>query len=268
LHQPAFQALEATWRALALLAARLEEDVELWLLDVSKAELAASGDGLADRVLSPPGGRAWSALIGAFSFGSGADDVDLLGRLAVLASRAAAPFVGGAAPELLGCRSLAGESDPARWPGLDTDAAGRWQSLRQSPDAVWVGLALPRFLARAPYGAKSGAGAIDAFRFEESTGAPQHDALCWASSAFLCALVLAAGEDAEPSGEIDDLPFVSFRAAGETEMYPAAEVFWSERAATAVLLRGLMPVLCQRDRNSVRIVRLQSIADPPAPLGG
>jgi predicted component of type VI protein secretion system len=109
---------------------------------------------------------------------------------------------------------------------------------------------------------------IEAFAFEEIEGRPAPEALCWASSAFLCALALASGEEADDWSDIDDLPFFSFRSDGDVEMYPSAEVFWGQRAAEAALSRWLMPVLSARDRNAVRLVRLQSIADPPCALGG
>ena len=215
-------------------------------------------------------GAPFAALIGDFAFGPGAEDCALLARLGALAAAARAPFVAGAAPALVGCRSLAGANDPARWEALSSDDARRWQALRRSPGAAWIGLALPRFLARAPYGAKTTA--IDAFTFEELDGRPAPDALCWASSAFLGALALARGDESDQSqsesDEIDDLPFFSFRSEGDVEMYPTAEVFWGQRAADAALARGLMPVLSARDRNAVRLVRLQSIADPPSALGG
>ena len=137
--------------------------------------------------------------------------------------------------------------------------------MRRSSAAAWIGLALPRFLARAPYGAKTTA--IEAFTFEEIDGRPAPEALCWGDGAFLGALALARGEDGDAE-EIDDLPFFSFRSEGDVEMYPTAEVFWGERAADAALARGLMPVLSARDRNAVRLVRLQSIGDPPRALGG
>jgi type VI secretion system protein ImpC len=166
---------------------------------------------------------------------------------------------------LVGCSSLAGADDSARWKTLPSDDERRWQALRDAPAAASVGLALPRFLARAPYGAKTTA--IDAFAFEEIEGRPTPEALCWASGAFLCALALARGDEADDAGEIDDLPFFTFRSEGEVEMYPSAEVFWGERAADAALARGLVPLLCTRSRNAVRLVRLQSIADPPRALG-
>src|SRR5579871_3123374 len=112
LHQPAFQALEARWRALELLVSRADEAVEIIVLDVTRAELLADllpgradaasdptldGSALARRVLSPPGGRPFAALIGDFAFGPGAEDAALLGRLGALAAAAGAPFVAGAA---------------------------------------------------------------------------------------------------------------------------------------------------------------------------
>jgi len=162
--------------------------------------------------------------------------------------------------------SLAGADDPARWEAPAPDDARRWQALRRAPAAAWIGLTLPRFLARAPYGAKTTK--IDAFAFEEIEGRPAPEALCWASGAFLSALALARGEEeADDSGDIDDLPFFTFRSEGDVEMYPNAEVFWGQRAADAALARGLVPLLCSRNRSAVRLVRLQSIADPPRALG-
>ena len=274
LHDPGFQALEARWRALELLVSRAEEAVEISVLDVTRAELteglAGASDGspspLARRVLTPPGGRAFAALIGDFAFGPGADDVALLAHLGLLAAAVRTPFIAGAAPALVGCQALAGANDPARWEALAPDDARRWLSLRRSPAAKRIGLALPRFLARAPYGAKTTA--IGAFAFEEIEGRPAPESLCWATGAFLCALALARGDDADDAEEIADLPFLSFRSEGDVEMYPSAEVFWGQRAADAALSRGLVPLLSARDRNTVRLVRLQSIADPPRALAG
>ncbi|HET6149741.1 MAG TPA: type VI secretion system contractile sheath large subunit [Polyangia bacterium] len=279
LRDAGFRALEARWRALELLASRADEQIEIWLLDLSRAELVADllADGAADgieetalarRLLSPPGGRGFSVLVADLSFGPGAEDLSLLGRLGRLAAGLGAPLVAGAAPALLGCRDLFGAVDPARWPALAPADAQRWQGLRRTVEAGWVGLALPRFLARAPYGARTGA--IESFRFEEIDGQPEAETLCWASSAFLCALALARAADpdgGDGADEIDDLPFFSFRNQGELEMYPLAEVFWGQRAADAALARGLTPVLGARDRNIARIVRLQSISDPPSALG-
>lgn len=270
LHDPAFQALEANWRGLELLASRLDEDTELFLLDITRQELgalAADQHALAARLSCAPGGKPWTALVGAFSFGPDAEDVALLTRLAAFGASAGAPFVAAGAPALLGLTSWTGAGDAGAWPGLVGDEAARWADLRRDPSARWLALATPRFLARAPYGAKSGGGPIDAFPFEEMPGRPDAAGLLWSNPAFLCAVLLMSDGDVESAGEVPDLPFVSYRVDGESEMYPSAEVFLSERAATALITRGLTPLVCARDRNSVRVPAFASLAEPSAPLG-
>ncbi len=109
------------------------------------------------------------------------------------------------------------------------------------------------------------------FRVRGDRRASASEALCWANGAFLCALALARGaegEEADGAEEIDDLPYFTFRNGdGDVEMYPSAEVFWGQRAADAALARGVMPLVSVRDRNVVRLARLQSIADPARALG-
>src|SRR5690606_35504815 len=61
-----------------------------------------------------------------------------------------------------------------------------WRSLRQSDEARYIGMALPRFLARQPYGAKSNP--VEAFDFEEVTGAGDPSKYTWANSAYAMAV--------------------------------------------------------------------------------
>jgi hypothetical protein len=56
--------------------------------------------------------------------------------------------------------------------------------------------------------------------------------------------------------------------SGEQKLFPCAKWSFNEKAATAVLERGVNPVVAHRNRNAVRFMRIQSIADPPAPLSG
>ncbi len=214
--------------------------------------------------------------MGDFTFGPGADDCALLARLGALAAAARAPFIAGGAPALVGCSTLAGAGDPARWEALAPEDARRWQALRRGARAAWIGLVLPRFLARAPYGAKTGGAPSTPSPSRSSPSSPTVRAPCPSSSAGPTPPSWRAGAGsagaATPTttrwrSEIDDLPFFSFRSQGDVEMYPIAEAFWGQRAADAALSRGLMPVLSARDRNVVRLVRLQSIADPPRALG-
>ncbi|MEE4379855.1 MAG: type VI secretion system contractile sheath large subunit [Candidatus Competibacteraceae bacterium] len=287
LHRPAFQALEATWRGLYTLISELDTDSDLhfYVLDVTQEELfadvrAAAADltqsalykQLVERT-RVPGGQPWSLLIGDYAFGPSAEDIALLAALGALSAQAGGSFIATAKPALLGCTTSQELPDPAIWQPLDSETAERWQALRTSWIAAWIGLALPRVLARLPYGRRGEP--IDAFAFEEIPGGGDHDAFLWGSPAFACASLLASsylenGWSMQPGDclELEDLPTYTYQAAGETTMQPCAEVLLGERAAQAILDQGIMPLLSYRNRGAVRLLRFQSLADPVTTLAG
>ena len=288
LHDPAFQALEAGWRGAQWLVSRLElnEDLQLHLLDVTRDEMradlgAAQGElSRSDlgRVLCGPGtdepeNPGWSLLAGLFSVGPGADDLGLLAGMGAIAAQAGGPFVAAAAPALFGCGSVAALPDPLQWQPLVTDAARRWTDLRRSAVAPWIGLVAPRLLMRLPYGKATDP--TEGFGFEEQTAAPVHNTLLWGPGSLAVALLLGqafteSGWDLTPGQvqEVDDLPAYTFSRDGEPRLQPCAEAWLGERAGQAFLERGLMPLLGDRQRAAVRLVRMQSIAEPPQPLAG
>ena len=287
LHQPAFQALEATWRGVHSLVANLDDDgARVFLLDVTQQELfldlrAAGGKPAAtslhtlliERGVQMPDGEPWTLLIGDYVFGAAPEDIALLAMLGTVAAAAGGPFLAAAKPELLGCESATALADPARWPPSPTEAEQRWRALRQCDIAPWLGLALPRVLLRLPYGKKTEA--VEAFAFEEMPGGRDPAAYLWGNPAFVCARLIAAafaenGWDFSPGDvlELDDCPAHVYEEAGERLMQPAAEVLLSERAMLETLARGPMALLGHRQRNVVRLARFQSLADPSAALAG
>lgn len=288
LHDPAFQALESAWRSLHDLVSSLEtgERLKLFLLDLSKDELAAdllaagadaSGSGLhtslVERRVRTPGGEPWSVIVGNYRFGPTADDVVLLERLGALASQAGGPLLAAADPRLLGCGSAVELPDLQQWEPAGADESRRWQALRKSPAASFLGLALPRLLLRLPYGAETDA--VERFEFEELPPTPDHETFLWGNPAFACAKLLAQSFEAsgwlmQPGDQLalEDLPAHAYQEGGVSRLTPGAEICLAERAAAAILDRGLMPMLSYRDRNVVRLARFQSLCDPPAGLSG
>jgi type VI secretion system protein ImpC len=282
LHHPPLQALEARWRALHLLASGVEtdEDLSIHLLDLTRAEIEAgvAGDDIGRSGLyrclgaDIPGEAPWSLIVTDLSFGPSATDLTLLAGLGAVAAATGAVLLAGARPALLGVESLARTPDPADWPGPGGVDAARWQALRTSALAPHIGLALPRLLLRLPYG-RSGE-ALDVLAFEELGAEPAHEDYLWGNAAFGVALALArefreqGWAMAATTAELEDLPAYSHREAGESRLQPCAEVVLGERAAQAILERGLIPMLSYRTRNAVRLPRLRSVADPGAPLAG
>jgi len=279
LHQPSFQALEAAWRGVSWLAGRIEdsEDRPIYLLDVTRQELvedlfAAQGHGewtalfrlLTDSSLGPAGGEPWSLVLGLHSFGESVESLVVLEWLGVASARCGGVFVAGASPKLLSVDSLAAKPDASDWEEPPAGLAQAWQILRRSPAAESIGLALPRFMLRRPYGKKSDP--TDRFRFEEMPPRPEHEheAYLWGNPALACAELIARywQEDEDNTRDIPDLAYHTFDDGSGQAIKPCAEVYINEKTAHAMLDAGLMPLLSVRNQNHALIPRLQSIAEP------
>lgn len=286
LHNPDFQALEAAWRATFLLVRQLEtgSQLKIYLVDISKQELAedlSSATNLRDTGLyrllveqsvETPGAEPWSVIVGNYSFGSATENTELLSRIAKIASRARAPFLAAASPRLLGCSSWATTPQPRDWKAAPPELARAWAEVRRLPEANAVGLALPRFLLRLPYGKKTSP--LESFDFEEFPE-PVHEDYLWGNPGFAVALLLAqsfseAGWQMRPGTamEIDRLPLHVCVRAGESVSKPCSEVLLTEDAVERILETGLMPLVSFKDQDRVRLARFQSIADPPRGLAG
>jgi type VI secretion system protein ImpC len=263
LHLPEFQALEALWRGVSLLTQQIESDatVQLYLVDVSKAELAADLD--VSSIVAVPPARApqagWGVLGGMYSFAPGTADLELLSRLGAVGQLVSAPWIAAADSRLVGYAAIQRTAEPP-----EEEPTPQWQVLRHSPQASWIGLALPRFLLRAPYGEQ--ASRCDALPFEELAAGPGHEAYLWGNPTIACLLLLtqAVAEGGRPiypgmNLELDGLPIVST---------PGIEAPLSEGAAERVLNGGVMPLVSFRDTGRVRLVRFQSIAEPSRRLAG
>ena len=288
LHVPDFQALEAAWRGVLFLVRNIETDsqLKLFLIDVSKEELARdlsafrdlSSAGiyrlLVEKTVGTPGAEPWAVLAGNFNFGPGLEDVELLARMGKVAAAAGAPFFAGAGPRLLGCDSVLELPDARRWKTpMSGEVAASWQSLRSSPEARFVGLALPRFLLRLPYGKDTQPAEL--FQFEEMPDPTTHESYLWGCPAFACALLLSEsfaeqGWELRPgaNSEISGLPVYIYTLEGESQTLPCAEVLMTQTAAEKMVEEGFMPLASLKDQPTVRLLRFQAIADPLSPLAG
>jgi len=288
LHHPDFQEIESAWRAVYFLVSRLETDeqLKLYLLDISKAELTADLKAtdnlrstgiyklLAEQTVETFGGKPWAVLAGNYIFDNSHEDSELLGRIAKIAKASGAPFISSASDKVLGCESLAKTPNPDDWQQLtNTEESQAWEALRKLPEAAYLGLALPRFLLRLPYGADTDP--IEQFEFEEMSANPDHNYYLWGNPSFACVYLLAQafthhGWNLRPGiiQNIEGLPLYIYKEEGESRVKPCAEVVLTERAAEIILDKGIMPLLCFRNQDIIRLARFQSIADPLTRLAG
>jgi type VI secretion system protein ImpC len=288
LHHTDFQAIEAGWRGVHFLVSGLETGAELrlYLLDISKAELAADLGSkedlrstgiyklLAEQTVETFGVEPWAVLAGDYPFDHSHEDAELLGRIAKIAKAAGAPFITAANDNVLGCESLAETPNPDDWQRpTDTKKSQAWEALRKLPDAAYLGLALPRFMLRLPYGADTDP--AEQFEFEEMPSEPDHNDYLWGNPCFACVYLLAQsfthhGWNLRPGiiQDIEGLPLYIHKEEGKSRVKPCAEVVLTERAAEIILDKGLMPLLCFRNQDRIRLARFQSIADPLTSMAG
>jgi type VI secretion system protein ImpC len=288
LHDPQFQALEAAWRGLDFLTRRLDTDTSLkvYVADCSRADLTADttgGDDLAktalyrrlvEETINTPGGLPWAVVIGLYTFDATGPDAELLGRIAKIAAAAGAPFIAAAHERMAGCNSLADTADPDDWKFMpDGESRRAWDELRKLPEVASIGLALPRFLLRLPYGGRTNP--IESLAFEEFSGKPKHERLLWGSPALLAGLLLGQGFAAdgwqlEPGDYLDvtDLPLLIYDDEGERRCYPCGEALLVDRAIDRIRAAGLMPLVWPRDSDRVRLGGFYSLGGIGHPLAG
>ena len=275
LHEPGFQSLESAWRALDLLTRRIETSgqLEIWVLDVSRAELydELTRDDGADSALQRVFDRQgpWSVVVGDYTFGPTNDDLQSLTRIGQIARAAGVVFVAGASPALAGIPAFDRMRDSDEW----SERPSSWEQFRRSGATPFLGLALPRFLARMPYGRDGET--CEEIEFEELTNPPRHEDYLWANAAYLVALLLAEsfmehGAEMHPGTHqnVDGLPLHIFHVDGVAYAQPCAESVMTERMATRIIESGLMPLASLKETDTVRLVRFQSVALPQTRLAG
>ena len=290
IHHNDFQTLESAWRALDFLVSRLGTgaQLKLYLLDISQDELRADlrEDGpveatgsyklLVESTVETFGGEPWAMLAGNYFFDFAATDAELLKRLSIIANDATAPFVAAATSHVVGCESLVASPDPDNWQFVsDGETELAWEELRRLPTARYLGLVLPRFLLRLPYGRDTKP--TEEFSFEElpENVDSRHDSYQWANPVFAVAYLLAqaflqSGWDLRPGEiqEIDGLPIHVYEQDGATYIKPCAEVLMTMRAAERIIERGPMPLLTIKETGTVRLGMFQSLALPATRLAG
>lgn len=268
LHHPDFQALESAWRGLDWLIGRAAKGkVEVLLADVSFEEMwgdlkthenlanSALNHLLIEKSIRGPQGQPLAAIVANYTFYLSAPYIEILGRFAKIANRANAPLLTTLGPQVLDPNYI--------FSAEDTSA---WQALRNLPEASIVGVPLPRFLLRQPYGENTRS--IDRFALEEVSIPPDRSHYLWGTPALACAALLAqgfhkAGWAAKPGEvlDVEDLPVHVYSQDGEEEVVVGEA--WLDRPMTEQLgKKGLMSLLTVRGMAAMQLLRFQSLAQP------
>ena len=209
MHAPEFQALESAWTGLHYLCRQTSTGAHLKikLLNAGKRELVKDFKSAIDfdqsalfkkvyeEEFGTFGGAPFGALIGQFEISRQPEDMYFIDQMSHVAAAAHAPFITAAAPQLFGLESFLELGKPRDMGKVfDTVEYAKWKSFRESEDARYVGLALPRFLGRLPYNPLDGL-PTEGFNFVEEVDGSNHDKYLWCNAAFALAARLTDAFD-------------------------------------------------------------------------
>ncbi len=282
LHHEAFQKLEGSWRGLRHLMDQSETSagLKIKVLNVSKRDLlrdlqrASEFDqsALFKKVYEEEfgifGGAPFANLIGDYEFGRLPEDIELLERIAQVAASAHAPFLSAAKSDFFNLDSFASLDAPRDLGKIfDTTEYAKWKSFRQSEDSRYVGLCLPRTLARLPYGKDTKP--VDGFAYEENVDGSDAGKYLWSNAAYSLGTRLtnafalygwcAAIRGVEGGGLVEGLPVHNFYTdEGDVTMKCPTEVPITDRREKELADLGFIPLVHCKDTDYAAFFSVQS----------
>jgi type VI secretion system protein ImpC len=288
MHHADFQELEGSWRGLHHLVNNSETDqmLKIRVMNISKKDLGKTlkrfkGTAwdqspifkkLYEQEYGQLGGEPFGCIVGDYYFDQSGPDVEILGEMAKISAAAHAPFLAAASPALFQMESWQELGNPRDLAKIFStpDYAG-WRSLRESEDARYVGLALPRFLARRPYGAKSDP--VEEFDFEEDASGPGPNNYTWANSAYAMAVNINRSfkeygwcsriRGIESGGAVTGLPTHTFPTDdGGVDMTCPTEIAISDRREAELAKSGFMPLIHRKNSDFAAFIGAQSLQKP------
>lgn len=293
IHAKEFQQIESAWRGLKYLVYNSETDsnLKIRVMNVSKNELYRTlrlyPDAKWDQSplfkqiyeyeFGQLGGQPFGCLIGDYHFSHLPTDVQLLRDLSKIAGSAHAPFIAGADPTLMGMDSWNELSNPRDIGKVfDTPEYAAWKGLRDQDDSRYVGLCMPRVLARLPYGAKSEP--VEEFAFEEDTDGHKGENYGWMNAAYAMAVNINRAfkeygwctriRGVESGGEVMNLPTHVFPTDdGGVDLKCPTEIAISDRREHELAKNGLIPLIHRKNTDKAAFIGAQSLYRPKKYFG-
>src|SRR6187431_1997121 len=288
LHHEDFQKLEGGWRGLHYLVNNTETDemLKIRFMNITKNELgktlkrykgtAWDQSPLFKKIYEAEygqfGGEPFGCLVGDYYFDQTPPDAELLGEMSKVAAAAHTPFIAGASPTVMQMDSWQELANPRDLTKIfTTPEYASWRSLRESEDARYLGLAMPRFLARIPYGAKTSP--VEEFDFEEDTGAADHSKYTWANAAYAMAVNINRSfklygwcsriRGIESGGSVENLPTHTFPTDdGGVDMKCPTEIAIEDRREAELAKNGFMPLVHRKNSDFAAFIGAQSLQKP------
>ncbi|MFO7179318.1 MAG: type VI secretion system contractile sheath large subunit [Pseudomonadota bacterium] len=267
LHSKPFQEMEATWTSIADLVANtnFRANIDLNLLDIDKDEALEdlelniadiAGSELFKKIYVAEydqfGGCPYGAIIGLYEFENKPSDIVWLRGMGKVAAAAHAPFVASASPRLFGCETMAEVNLLRDIEGIfNTPRYSKWNQLRDSEEAVYIGLTMPRYMVRPPYNELSNP--AEGIKFEERLQGDDDSKYVWGSSAMLFARNLVKSFETsgwcqyirgvKAGGLVTGLASYTYNLRGEDELRAPVEISMPDFRELELANAGIIPLI-------------------------
>lgn len=283
LHNESFSRLESAWRSMKFLVDNTDfrQNIKIEFINVSKSDLLDDFEdapevvksGLYKHVYTAEygqfGGQPVGAIIANYEFGPKPQDIQLLQYVASVASMSHAPFIAAAGKEFFGIDSW------DQLPNLkdlhsvfEMPQYAKWRSFRESEDARYVGLTLPKFLLRLPYGENS----VPAKSFNFKEEAVRDDEFCWGNTAFCFATRLTDSFakyrwcsniiGPQGGGAVENLPLYQFESMGQMQTKIPTQVLISERREYELAEEGFIALTMRKGSDNAAFFSANSVLKP------
>jgi type VI secretion system protein ImpC len=286
LHAEPVRKLEAAWRGLKYMVDQVDfrENVRLEIINVSKDDLRMDFEDAPDITKSglyntvyrtsfgTLGGKPYGVICSTYDFGPGTEDVQLLGKCAAVGAMSHAPFMANTAPKMFGVDSY---TELPRLKDLQAVFEGpqyaRWNSFRETEDARYVGLCMPRFMLRAPYGRRESELSVKAFDFSEEV-IDEHERYLWGAASIAMTARIADSFakyrwcpniiGPQGGGSVHALPLHQYEKGGELQTKVPVEVSLDDRREFELAEQGFISMVFRKDSDNASFFSANSIQKP------
>lgn len=284
LHHPEVQKLESAWRGLKYLVdnTNFRENIKVEVLNVSKDDMLEDFEDAPEVVQSGLyshaytaeygqfGGEPVAAMVCNYEFDAGPQDIKLMQYMSSVGAMAHAPVIAAAGPKFFGVESyekLAGLKDLAAI--FEGPQYTKWRSFRESEDARYMCLTMPRFLLRLPY--DPDANPVKQFDYKEDVSGSHEDYL-WGNCSYTFATRLTESFakyrwcpniiGPQSGGAVEDLPLHQFDSMGDTQTKIPTEVMISDRKEFELAEQGFVGLTFRKGSDNAAFFSANSCQKP------
>lgn len=283
IHNEKFKTLESNWRSLhdLVLNTNFKANIMIDVLDVRKDELYddfesnavdITGSALFKKVYVAEydqyGGKPFGAMVGLFEFEHTPKDEFWLRTMGKVAAASHAPFIGAVSPKFFGCNTIDELAAIKDLEGLmNHPKYGSWNKLRESEEAAYLGMTLPKYVLRLPYDPETNP--CRDLPFQEEVAGDNNADYLWGSAAIPFAKNMVRSFEQsgwcqylrgpKGGGLVSGLPVHTFNVRGEDEMKIPVEMSIPDYRELEFANAGFMPLVYRKGTADACFFSCQSI---------